>query len=98
MIFIYSQSLIKTHSFEIKTTYPGNEGSKSERLIQISAHLSYVGVKFEQVATRKIAVWKELNDSQVQLVTSLRSSLPEKVATRNIYLTISTKKGPDALD
>ena len=56
MIFIYSQSLIKTHSFEIKNTYPGNEGSKSERLIQISAHLSYVGVKFEQVATRKIAV------------------------------------------
>ena len=29
--------------------------------------------------------------TQVQLAISLRSKLPEKVATRNVYITMSTK-------
>lgn len=36
--------------------------------------------------------------TNLQLATSLRSNLPEKVATKNVYLTMSTKnkitKGP----
>ena len=36
--------------------------------------------------------------TQVQLATSLTSNLPEKITTRNVYLTMSTKnkttKGP----
>lgn len=34
--------------------------SKGENLIKICAYISDVGVKFEQIATTKIIVWKEL--------------------------------------
>ena len=46
-----------THSFKLKIFILA---SKSEKLIKISACLCDVGVKFEQVATRNIIIWKEL--------------------------------------
>ena len=63
--------------------------SKSEKSIILNDYLSYVGVKFEQVATRKINFMKRTNLHKFSC--NFLEKLSEKVATRTVYLTMSTK-------
>ena len=63
--------------------------SKSEKSIIFNDYLSYVGVKFEQVATRKINFMKRTNLHKFSC--NFLEKLSEKVATRTVYLTMSTK-------
>ena len=66
--------------------------SENEKSIKISDYQCDVGVKFEQAAREKLSNEKnQFTDAQVQLATSLRSHLPEKVVTRNVCLTMPTK-------
>ena len=62
--------------------------SKSEKSIMINDYLSDVGVKFEQVATRKINFRKRTNLHRFN--SNFLEKLSEKVATRTVDLTMST--------